>query len=122
MFTIDFGFHSFGRKIFNPVITHACRIASATHPQRIAAARSFICSDHVQIMFVQSRSIASTAHTDVKRPEMWSKLDRGKSTEAISVVLISLDDLLPTHFAVKKNLTYAQVFRSKAVTIFLMFY
>ena len=69
-------------------------------------------------MFVQSRSIASTAHTDVKRPEMWSKLDRGKSTEAISVVLMSLDYLSPTHFAVKKNLTYAQVLRSKAVTIF----
>ena len=31
-FPIDFGFHSFGRKIFIPAIIHACRIASAPPP------------------------------------------------------------------------------------------
>ena len=48
-FPIDFGFHSFGRKIFIRVISHTSRIASAPlPPKRIAAARSFICSDHVR--------------------------------------------------------------------------
>ena len=46
-FPIDFGFHSFGRKIFIPVISHTSWIASTPTP-RIAAARSFICSDHVR--------------------------------------------------------------------------
>ena len=40
-FPIDFGFHSFGRKIlvFIPVISHMSRIASAPHKKGIAAAR-----------------------------------------------------------------------------------
>ena len=50
-FPIDFGFHSCGRKIRIPVISHTSRIASAPSlKKRIAAARSFICStsDHVR--------------------------------------------------------------------------
>ena len=49
-FPIAFGFHSFGRKIFIPVISLTSWIASTPPPppQAIAAARSFICSDHVR--------------------------------------------------------------------------
>ena len=45
------------------------------------------------------------SHTDVKRPEMWPKLNRGKTTEVMSVVSISLDYVSLAHLAVKKNLT-----------------
>ena len=34
-FPIDFGFHSFERKIFIPIITHACWIASAPPPKEL---------------------------------------------------------------------------------------
>ena len=47
----------------------------------------------------------AAAHTNVKRPEIWTKLNREKTTEAMSVVLISLDYVSPAHLAVKKNLT-----------------
>ena len=60
IFPIDFGFHAFGREIFIPVIPHTSRIASAphTHPPK-----ELRLPDHLfaQIMFVRSRSIASTA-------------------------------------------------------------
>ena len=62
---MDFGFHSFGRETFIPVIHHACRIASA--PIKIiiiiaaAVDRSIICSDRVQIMLVRSRSVNTIA-------------------------------------------------------------
>ena len=47
-FVIDFGFHSFGRKSFIPVITRAYRFESAPiSPKKTAAARSLNCSDHV---------------------------------------------------------------------------
>ena len=45
------------------------------------------------------------ALNNISRPKMWSNLDRAKTTEAMSVVLISLDYASPAHFAVKKNLT-----------------
>ena len=41
---------------------------------------------------------------------MWPKLNRGKTTEAMSVVLISLDYVSPVHLAVKNNLPWAQGF------------
>ena len=44
-------------------------------------------------------------HTDVKQLKMWPKSNRGKTTEAMSVVLISLNYISPAHLAVKKNLT-----------------
>ena len=82
----------------------------------------FECSHRVR--HGQSAPVFGTAHTDVKRPEMWPKLNRGKATEpkAMTVVLISLDCVSPAHLAVKKNLTWAQGFRSKSVAIFLMFF
>ena len=57
-FHIDFGFHSFGRKIFIPGISHTSWIASAPSPPK-----ELWLPDHlfVHIMFVRSRSIASTA-------------------------------------------------------------
>ena len=58
-FLIDFGFHSFGRKIFIPVISHMYKLNRIfpPHPQELRL------SDYlfVQIMFVWNRSIASTA-------------------------------------------------------------
>ena len=68
-----------------------------------------------------ARADGAPLHTDVKRPEMWPKLNRGKTNEAMSVVLMSLDYVSPAHLAVKKNLTWVQGCRSKAVTKFLMF-
>ena len=40
-------------------------------------------------------------YTDVKQSEMWPNLNRGKTTEAMSVVSISLDYVSPAHIAVK---------------------
>ena len=42
-------------------------------------------------------------HTDVKRPEMWPKLNKGETTEAMSVVLVSLEYVSLAHLAVKKE-------------------
>ena len=52
-FPIDFGFHSFGRKIFIPAIIHACRIASAPPPSQKTCGCQIIhlfrsCSDHAR--------------------------------------------------------------------------
>ena len=59
-FPIDFGFHSFGRKILIRVISHTSRIASAPQPQKELRLPGHL---FVQIMFVDSwsSSIASTA-------------------------------------------------------------
>ena len=60
----------------------------------------------IQILKSFRNNFAKTPmHTDVKRPEMWTKLNRVKATEAMSVVLMSLDYVSPAHFAVKKTLT-----------------
>ena len=81
---MDFGFHSFGRETFIPVIHHACRIASA--PIKIiiiiaaAADRSIICSDRVQIMLVRSNSIASCLSRDRRSDRSSLIAEKSRST------------------------------------------
>ena len=51
-----------------------------------------------------------------------AEIKNGQTTEAISVVLISIDSVPTAHLAVKKNLTSAQEFWCKAVTQFSIFF
>ena len=46
--------------------------------------------------------VAVPVHTDVKRPEMWSKLIKEETTEALAVDSISFDNESPVHLSVKK--------------------
>ena len=59
---------------------------------------------HLGLSHLKPAEQKRTVHTDVKRPKMWPKLNKGKTTEAMSVVLIALDYVSPAHLAVKKNL------------------
>ena len=88
-FRIDFGFHSFGRKILISVNSHTGWIASAPPPPKELRlpGQSFLRSDHVQIMFVRSGSIASTASCLSRdRRSYKSSLIAEKSRSALTCV------------------------------------
>ena len=50
-----------------------------------------------------------------------AEINKGKTTEGMSVVLISIDSVPSARTAVKKNLTSAQEFRCKVGTKFSVF-
>ena len=93
---------------WRPLLLLAAMCPRAGHSDPIVTLSDRTVQPGQKLRNVPPRHQGSTGgplHTDAKRSEMWPKLNRGKTTEALTVVSISLDYVSPVNLAVKKNLT-----------------